>query len=294
MTVSFRALPGAVLLALGAASAAGAQGVLDWTVRTSAGPEALEAGAAAVFANPAALGLMPSRGEGMLLRLDTPDAIDLSGLAASGAMRLHGGAVVGVGYQHLGIADIERTSVSPVDGEGTFQVAEDRVTFAASQPVTTNAWVGALAEYVRADAGLGAEGDVRFGLGTAVRLAGALRPTVGGSALLGQHGTRWTAGVAASPPGTESLPVVLRASYGITGQTDRSLAPEHRLAVGGSWRDQLVVMLGVAASASGGAVDWAPLAQADLRLGRYALGVLRENLANEFGAAYSFHLNVRW
>ncbi|HET9982213.1 MAG TPA: hypothetical protein VFQ38_01445 [Longimicrobiales bacterium] len=294
MTVSFRALPGAVLLALAAASAAGAQGVLDWTVRTSAGAEALEPGAPAVFTNPAAIGLMASRGEGMLLRLDTPDAIDLNGLAASGALRLRRGAVLGVGYQHLGIADIERTSVSPVDGEGTFQVAEDRISLAAAQPLSPSVWAGALAEYVRSDAGVGATSDVLFGLGAAAQLAGGLRPTIGGSALIGQDGTRWSAGIAASPPGMGTLPVALRASYGITGQTARSLAPEHRLAIGGSWRNQLGAMVGVAASASGGAMDWAPVAQADLRLGRYLLGVLREGLANEFGAAYLFHFNVRW
>jgi hypothetical protein len=37
-----------------------------------------------------------------------------------------------------------------------------------------------------------------------------------------------------------------------------------------------------------------PVVSADLRLGRYALGVLREALPNSFGAMYSYRLNVRF
>lgn len=293
MNVSSRALRCALLLLVGTASGASAQRIFDWTVRTSATAEALEPGASAVFWNPAAVGLMTGRGEGIVLRLEG-SGVGLDGIAAAGAARLNRGTAVALGYQHLGVDDVERTTTSPMpEGDDALSVSEDRFTLAAAQPVSDHVWAGALVEYARANVGE-VEDGVGFGGGVALRIPSGLAPELGGSAFVMEGETRWNAGAEATLPGTGSLPVVLRGSYGISGVSSGVSSPVHRLVLAAGWRDMVRIGAGVLAQPDGSSTAWQPTGNAELHLGRYLLGVVSESLANDFGSAYSFHFSVRF
>jgi hypothetical protein len=292
-----RALAGAFILAAPHPGIGAAQRLVDWTVRTTAVPEAVSTGAAGVFWNPAAVGALDGRAEAIVLALQTPEALGIQGLAAAGAMRLHRGTTIAIGYQHFGVDDTEFADVNspPTSGDPgtTIGIGEDRLALAIAQPITPTAWVGAVVQYERADA-LEVEDGVAFGAGALLRSSVPFRPTIGASATVVEGSTRWNAGVEVTPPGTDSLPVALRASYGLVGASARNTTPSHRLTVRASWRERVSVAVGAAAEPSVDATEWQPAASADLRLGRYLLGIVREPLANDFGAAWAFHLGLRF
>ena len=142
MSKSLRALGTALLLGLSTAGAARAQQLLDWTMRTRADPEALAAGAEAVFWNPAGIGLLTGRGEALVAALQSSEDVGLKGLAAAGGWRLARGTAVALGYQHFCIDDIGLTGAEPPDtgGANLMSVSDDRLTLGAAQPVGRRAW----------------------------------------------------------------------------------------------------------------------------------------------------------
>ncbi len=281
-----------LLIASGARSAA-AQRVIDWNIRTTAGAEAVVSGAAAVFWNPAAAGAVAGRGEALVLDLEGPEATGLRGLAGAGVVRLPRGATLGLGYEHLGIADIQRTDTSPLNTDAdVISVAEDRFTAVASEPVAPGVWFGAMAQYARADEAVQVENQASFGAGAFVRPAVALRPSLGAAAFtLPGTGARWAVGGEADVPGTTKLPVDVRVSYGVSG-THGPNAVTHRIAGVVGWRGRALLSVGAAAEPSAGGRSWQPMASADLRIARYILGVTREQLSSGFGDTYSFRIGV--
>ncbi len=297
MSKSLRALVASLALVLATPWGAAGQQLLDWTVRVRVEPEALSHGAEAAFWNPAGLGLAPARGEALAVVLQTASDLGLKALAAGGALRLHGGTAVGAGYQHFGIDDIERTTTAPPEGAADLMsVGEDRLTLGAAQPLGggRRAWVGAQVEYDRASSGLGTTDGFAFGAGALVRGGGALVPELGVSAVALTGSTRWRVGAGAAVPGTSRLPVALHAAYGLTGQSDRAGQPAQRLALTGSWRDEVVASVAGMAEKSDGTTAYTAAWLGELRLGRYLLGVVHESLANDFGGATSVHLGVRF
>lgn len=282
----------ALLLACTAASAA-AQRVIDWNIRTTAGAEAVVTGAGAIFWNPAAAGALAGRGEALVLDLEGPETTGLKGVAGAAAVRLPRGATIGLGYEHLGIGDIQRTDTSPLNTDSdVISVAEDRFTVVASQPVVPGLWIGAMAQYERANEAVQVENQASFGAGIYLEPAVKLHPALGGAAFaLPGSGARWDVGGEADVPGTTGLPVEVRLSYGVSG-TRGPNSVTHRIAGVVGLRDRALLSLGAAAEPSADGRSWQPMASASLRIARYLLGITREQLSSGFGETYSFRIGV--
>ena len=100
---------------------------------------------------------------------------------------------------------------------------------------------------------------------------------------------RWSGGVEfALPPWDD---IAGRIGYGVRGG-DALPGAEHRVALGATWRSLVSITAGVMSGSGGEGRSWEPTLGASLHVNRYELGVLRESLANDFGAAYSFRLRV--
>jgi hypothetical protein len=271
-----------------------AQRLLDWTVRTHAGAEALTRGAGAVFWNPGSIALDSGRIEALVLDMQGPSTTGLNGAAVSGVAQLTQGTSVGLGFQHLDVGGIPITNDSPVtDALGAeIRIAEDRFTLAGAQPINAQTAAGAMVQFVRANDGSSSSNEVEFGAGFAYRGHSALRPSLGAAAFVGGE-TRWIGGVAVTPLQLAAQRLRLGAGYGISGG-DRQSQPSHRGTLTASWLGLANVTAGVLADPGADGTTLQPVVSADLRLGRYLLGVLREGLPNGFGAMYSYRLNVRF
>lgn len=273
-----------------AASDAGAQRVLDWPLRTSAEPAAIVRGPEAVFWNPAAVVAGAGRGEILIADQRTPTLLGLSGFAGAGSWRLDARTVLAAGYQHISVDDIASTSTSPIPDtfEPTFAITEDQVSFAASHVIGSGFTAGAAARYDRAAGVDIAESSTMLGAGFVASLAVAARPVVGASVFTENGDVRYLVGAQA----TLTLPrnLELRGGYGVRGGK-RVISPEHSFGITAIWRE-LVTVTGGLATSDGAQRSWDPVLGASLRVSRYELGVLRENLANDFGAAYAFRFRV--
>jgi hypothetical protein len=280
------------------AGSAAAQRTLDeWPVRGSAGPDAVGRGVEAVFWNPAAITTRAYRGEAFVADQRTPDEIGVRGFAVAGAWRLDARTTVGAAYQHLGIDDIGETSESPLPDPGvppTFSIGEDQIHVGAAHVLSKDLTVGAGVRLDKSNESWSSGADstsTSLTAGLLIRPAFLARidPSVGGSMIFRQGGLRWTGGVDFALPLSGALQT--RFGYGVRGG-DGLVDLEHRLGLGLSWRRLVAASLGATAGSSGAGRKWEPTIGATLRLSRYELGVLREALANDFGAAYSFRLRL--
>jgi hypothetical protein len=286
-----------VLCGVSLCSDAYAQRIFDeWPVRTSAGPDALLRGVEAVYWNPGAISTHTYRGEGFVADQRTPDVIGVGGLAAAAAWRLDGRTTIAGGYQHFGIDDIGETSDSPLPDAGvapTFSIAEDQLHFGASH---------ALSDVLRAGAGFRYDRSNESGINesTTSLIAGflfapvfaplaRLQPNAGATLIAGGDGVRWSGGVDFALPALAE--VTARLGYGVRGGEGLP-GPEHRIGLTAAW-GQLFTASGGAMSANAGeGRTWETTVGASVRVSRYELGILRESLANDFGAAYSFRLRL--
>ena len=279
------------------AAPASAQRVFDeWPVRTSAGPDAVARGVEAVFWNPAAIYTRTYRGEAFIADQRTPDEIGVGGFAIAGAWRLDARTTIGAGYQHVGLDDIGETSESPLPDPGipaTFSIGEDQVHVGAAHSLSSGFLIGAGVRLDRSDE-TGADSTSTSLTGgllirpTASFLA-TFDPTVGGGIVIHQDGIRWSGGVDFALP--EFSTITSRVGYGLRGG-DGVAEPEHRMGLSVTWRNLLTASLGAMNGSGGAEREWEATYGASLRVSRYELGVLREALANDFGAAYSFRLRV--
>lgn len=282
-------------LLLATATPASAQRLLEWPVRTAPGAEALVHGAAAAFWNPAAAGLAAGRGEVMLLDIEGSEAVGIRGFALAGSVQLDPRTVLTAGYNHLGIPDIPYTVDSPLADtlRPSIDVGGDFFTLGAAREVASSWWVGGIVRYWREsvssfhqDDGFGA------GLGFAYHATVPFRPSLGAAVFTGRAEPRWLVGTEVSGP-TMAGPRAWRLSlgYGVAGgEAPRTVA--HRISASSRWGDVLALSAGVDLEPDPGFVVVEPVLAASLRLGRYQLGVLREEIANGLGAAYYYRFHV--
>ena len=285
-----RAAAALAVLSVIAAKPAAAQRILDWPVRTSGQPEAVVRGVEAVFWNMAAMVPSYGRGEVMLQDQRTPDMIGIAGFAAAGSWRLDPRTTVAGGYQHVSIGDIGETSTSPLPDtdQPTFAISEDQLAAGMSHALGASVHAGAGVRYERSNETGINESTTTLDAGFLWQPHQSLQPTLGATVATQDGGVRYTAGLEA---GTDIANLNLRAGYGIHG--GRGLrAVEHRVGITGVWRQTLVVTAGASTSKVGADRSWEPVMGASLRVSRYELGFLREVLANDFGAAYSFRFRV--
>lgn len=282
---------GALVLTFGLATSASGQRVLDWPVRTNAGPEAVARGVEATYWNPAAIASGTSRGEVLIADQRSPASIGVGGFAAAVSWRLDPRTTVAAGYQHVSIDDIGETSTSPLPdtGEPTFSIGEDQFAIGVAHALGSTLSAGGGVRMDRSN-------ELGFNESTTSLIAGflfaptlPLRPVVGASVLTQSGGVRYSGGIEAGSSLMKDLE--LRAGYGVRGG-ENTVAMEHRIGATLKWRQMLGVTGGFATADAGAERTWDAVVGASLRVSRYELGVLREGLANDFGAAYSFRFKV--
>lgn len=284
----------AAALLLTIAGPAGAQRLLEWPVRTAPGAEALVGGPAAAFWNPASAGPDAARGEALALDIEGPEAIGIRGMALAGSVRLGTGTVVVAGYNHLGIDDIPYTEDSPVASplRPSIDVGEDLFTAGVARQVADSWWVGGTLRYWREAAGTFRDAGAGAGLGFAYRPGAAFRPSLAAAVFAGRVEPRWLVGTEVwLHPRAGEGGWRLSVGYGLAGgEGPRTVA--HRVSATSHWSDLVTVSAGVDLEPDPGFSAVEPVVAASVRLGRYRIGVLREDIANGFGAAYYYRLNV--
>lgn len=292
MRIGWRGLIGAGLLLLLGARAGAAQTLLDWPVRTLAGTEALARGAAAAFANPAAAALA-GRGEALVVDVSGPDDVGIEGLALAVAAALPWDFTVAAGFTHLGIDAIPLTTTDPTTGDNLkteIDLGEDRFALALARPVGAVA-VGGSIGYQRAGYEIGDVDGMEFGLGAFARLPVRFEPELSSAIRFVDGRARWMLGSAVALPVHPLEDLGVRVAYGAEGGDE--LPVTHRFSVGTRWRDRLDLSVGLDRESNAGAVDWAPAAAAAITIGRYEIGVVREEMPSGFGAAYYYRFTYR-
>ena len=212
-------------------------------------------------------------------------------MAAAGVMDLPLGLRGGAGYWHLGIQGIPRTIDSPERELGEVQVAEDVALLAVARDVGPAIGIGASVRFLRGsvdgDSRSRAEGEVgvfhQSSLPLEPRFGAAVRGLGGEVKALG--------GVEVSAPSVASSRIPLRFGYGFLA--DGGPQPtQHRFSFRGSWMD--LIHLGIGVSHLGENNGWAPLWMLGTDIGRYSFAVLRESMANDFGAIHFFRAAIRF
>jgi hypothetical protein len=280
-----------ILCFLCVAQPVSAQRLFDLQVRATAAPDALTPGTTAVFWNPAATVLFGGRGEALIVDVRGASPTGLDGVALAGAYHLDPRTTIAAGYQHAGIDDIRQTTDDPISVPGgTIDVSEDMFGVALARTVGPALTFGATIRYARAAELAGGDDVVEFGAGMLFAADIPLRPTLGAAARIEEDGTNWLVGVEVAPPIALDEWTV-RASAG-TGESPRVHGLTHRVAAIVDWRNRVSVSAGIAGEPDGPGRTWQPLASVGVRLGRYSIGVLREQLPNDFGAIHSLRFSV--
>ena len=271
---------------------AGGQVIFDWPLRAAPQPEAVLTGAGAVFWNPGSLvSEVGTSQEVWFIHVDGPDATGVRGVAVSGVFDLPLGFRGGVGYWHLGIQDIPRTTTSPHHEAGEIHIAEDVGLLALSKPLAGGTGVGVALRFQRGAAGRDAKSEVGGEVGIHHQTNLPLSPRFG-LAIRGLGGDLKTlGGVEVSLPPLASSRIPIRVGYGFQADEDFGFL-DHRVSFRGSWMDQ--VHLGMGLSYLGNDNGWTPLWMLGADVGRYSLSVLRESLANGFGPVHFFQASIRF
>ena len=277
------------------ASPADAQRLLQLDPRVSAASEAVITGSAAVFWNPASIMVLERRAEATVIEVRAPESTGLGGMAASVSVRLDSLTAVALGFVHVGIDGIERTSESPLPGqaEGTFDLAEDVLSAAVTRQVREGLVFGLGLHYIRAADVDRIDDAFELGAGVDYRSSLPLTPTFAFAMRLEEDRAAWLAGIELTPIREPDGEWLVTASYGAAGGGHRRDVG-HRVAAGAHWNERIAVSAGFAGDPDGDGVSWAPVASAELRLSRYGLGVLRESLPNDFGAVYALRFTVQF
>jgi hypothetical protein len=268
-----------------------AQRLVDLEVRASAGPDVLTTGAAAAFWNPAAAGRLGGRAEALVIDIRGPAVTGLGGFAAAGAWRLDSRLTLAVSWEHVSVDDIGRTSDSPIpDGAASrIELGEDVVGLSAAQRLGHIASLGVQVRYARASAIVEDRTVLEFGVGLDLRPDLPLRPAVAGMVRAEEGGARWGAGLEVVPVTVGGISA--GAAWGLGGGPSYR-GTSQRLAGLFGWRDALHVSAGLAAEPGADGTTWQPIAAAALRVQRYGIGVVREELPHGFGAKHAFRFSV--
>lgn len=284
------------LVAVFAASIASplrAQRILDLPMRAGPGADALAAGPLAVFWNPGSLGLPAGRGEALVMDVRGPASTGLDGVGLAGIVRLDPRTVVGFGFQHVGIGDIEETTTSPLTSDGAvpLDISENAFHFAALRVLGSGIGVGASVQYTRAAEIGGGDDVVGLGAGFRYGVAGGAGPTVAAGLRFEDTSTDWYAGVGMRRSIGTGGEWAAGADWGLAG-SGRFAGVAHRIAASAVWQDRLNVAAGLAGEPGAEGRTWNPALGVSLQLSRYRIGVLREQLANGIGAVHSFRLDL--
>jgi len=283
-----------VLAALAFLSPSGAEGqaIFNWPLRAGIQPEAILTGAGAVFWNPGSL--VPEVGTGQevwVVHVDGPDATGVRGVAVSGVINLPMGLSGGLAYSHLGIQDIPRTTTSPHPEAGEINIGEDVAVLALARNVSEQTGLGGGFRFQRGAVGRESRSRVEGELGIHHQSKLPLSPRFG-LAVRGLGGEIQTlGGFELSLPPLASSRIPIRVGYGL--QAEEGLeSVDHRFSLRSSWMDQL--HLGTGLSYLGREDGWTSLWMLGADIGRYSLSVLRESLANGFGAVHYFRASLRF
>jgi hypothetical protein len=279
----------ACLLAWALPEAAAAQRLLDeWRVRTMPGAEALARGATAVFWNPAQV-VVAGRGEATVADLRAPGITGVDGLAVALAGVLDGRTTLALGYEYMGVDGLEETTTSP-DALAPIDLGENRFAVAASHAMSARARIGAVVQYTLMPEISGERSSIAMGLGAEYLPRTPVPVRVAGSAAVEGEAVQWIAGVEVGS-GDRWREWRVRGQYGAAG-SDLAPGTSHRLTALGEWRDHVEVALGAVSEPDGAGRAVQPVVGAELRLHRYRLGMVREELGNDFGGAWSFRFSI--
>ncbi len=282
------------LLALSALAAqpASAQRLLDWPIRVRPGAEATISGAAGAFWNPATIG-SASTVEALIMDIDGFRESGLGGLALAASARIDEQLTIAAAVSHLGVDGIPRTETSPADELGEIQISEDVITVSAARRLGRPLSLGVSVQYARTNEAAGSRSESGLGAGIAWTPELRFQPTVGLAALGRAGATEWLAGAELRELYRAIEALRIGASYGLSGGASRP-GLTHRAAFEAEWDRGLAAAAGFDGEAGATGTTWNPVLAASLRLGRYALGVLREQIGNGFGAAHYYRLEVRF
>lgn len=283
----------AATLLVGLPAPAAGQGLLEWTLRASPEPEPLLTGGVAGLWNPAGIAGAPADpNEAWVANLDGPDVTGVEGIAVAVTRALPPLGSVGIAYQHVGTGGIPRTLDSPRSEPGEISLDEDLMALSYARAFDDGRLaVGAGVRYRRSGRG----DDVLESAGVDVGARKALpdlpfSPAVAAVIREVGSGAGWMAAGEVGLPVAVNHGAGFRVSYGVTG----SFGEEgwgHRVAGIVAWRGTVRAGFGLARGARDG--DWTPLWMLGVELGPYSLSILRESLANDFGAAESYRLAIR-
>jgi hypothetical protein len=283
----------AAALAVSIASPLRAQRILDLPMRAGPGADALATGPLAVFWNPGSLGMPAGRGEALILDVRGPASTSLDGVGLAGIVRLDPRTVVGFGFQHVGIGDIEETTTSPLTSDGAvpLDISENAFHFAALRVLGSGIGVGASVQYTRASE-IGGGGDV-VGLGAGFRysVGEGSGPTLAGGLRFEDSSTDWYAGLAMCRAIGTGGDWAAGADWGLAG-SGRYNGVSHRIAATAVFQDRLNLAAGLVGEPGEEGRTWNPAMGISLELSRYRIGVLREQLANGIGAVHTFRLDL--
>jgi hypothetical protein len=269
--------------------AAAAQRLLDeWRVRTMPGAEALARGATAVFWNPAQV-VVEQRGEATVADLRAPGITGVDGLAVALAGALNGRTTLALGYEYMGVDGLEQTTTSP-DAVAPIDLGENRFAVAASHVMGARGRIGAVVQYTLMPEITGERSSIAMGLGAQYLAPTPLPLTLAGSATIEGDAVQWIAGVEVAS-GDRWREWQLRGQYGAAG-SDLAPGTTHRVMALGEWRGHVELAVGAVSEPDGGARAVQPVVGAELRLYRYRLGMVREELGNDFGGAWSFRFSI--
>lgn len=265
--------------------------LFDWPIRAVPQPEAILTGAGAILWNPGSLareaGTDP---EIWITHVDGPKATGIRGVALAGTVDLPFGLRTGVGYWHLGIPDIPRTTDSPLPDFGSVEVAEDALVFGLARDLEVPGGLGGALRFHRASVAGEVRSRVEGDVGVHLHPRAALSPRFG-LALRGLgHDPRILGGVEVELPPVAHSRIPIHLGYGLEKRPGPE-APEHRISIRASWVERLHA--GVGMTYWGGEDGWTTLWMIGLDLDRYAFSVLREALANDFGPVHFYRASVR-
>ena len=267
-----------------------AQRLADWPIRTSAVPDVFITGSTAAFWNPAALSTGSYRVEAALLNLHTPQVLDLNAFAGAIAYRVEK-TILAVAYQHVGFGDITVTEDSPGDvGSQKLELGENQFALAASRQLGTTTTVGAIARYARDNLD-GSEATLGLGAGFITQFNLPLQPRLGGNAISESDDVIWSAGLDLSVPLGSTDEYRAGLGYGVRSDI-RLNGPIHQVGAQFEWAGRASASASVLRTRDEAETTWHPLLAASLRLYRYQLAIARETLVADFGATWSFSLQV--
>ncbi len=265
--------------------------LFDWPIRAVPQPEAVLTGAGALFWNPGSLSEAVGTGrEFWLTHVDGPDATGVRGLAIAGTVDLPMGTRGGVGYWHLGIPDIPRTTDSPSPRPGSVEVAEDALVLALSGDLEAQAGFGGGVRVHRASVAGNVRTRVEGDVGLHIRPRWALSSRFGLSVRGLGHDPRILGGVEIGLPPLAALRLPLHLGYGVEKRPGPE-GLEQRFSLRGSWVERFHAGLGL--TYWGEPDGWTALWMLGLDLSRYSFSVLREELANGFGPVHFYRAAIR-